>query len=143
MNLFNKLVVALVLLVPSAFLFSLSSYWIILSVASVGAGSDLTPDGSASEMPPFPLFLASWAVPLLWVMTTDSIKRTVARACWVFSIAGFQFPISAFAGTLRAYFYPSGLDWFGFFVAMFIGVPLGTVGLALALKVSPWESGEQ
>ena len=137
MNLFNKLVVALVLLVPSAFLFSLSSYSIALSVASVRAGSDLVT--FEAGMPPFPLFLASWAVPLLWVMVTESIERTVARACWVFSIAGFQLPISAFAFMLLAYFYPSRSDWFVFFVAMFIGVPLGTLGLALALKVSPWK----
>ena len=138
MNLFRKLMVALVLLVPSAFLFTLGSYWIISSATSAIAGSDLT---YRSDIPTFPLFLVSWAAPLLWVMVTDSIKRTVVRTCWVFSMAGFAIPAAGLVATLLAYFYTSSLGslWGAVFIQVMVGFPLGTIGLALALNMSPGE----
>ena len=87
------------------------------------------------------VFLASWAVLIYWAAgETDSVRRTVSRTCWAFSTATFLLPIVMIVWGVTTppdppdTFFPK---WLVLAVFSFLGVILGTVGLFLAVAVSP------
>ena len=137
-----RLVVAVPLGMPPAALFALESTTFAL------AGIDLD-----NHLVPFVpqlravFFLAIWAVLIYWaVWETDSIRRTISRSCWAFTVSSFLIPIASVTWGITSLpdpdqtIIPKSSTVLAVSVA---GVVLGSVGLLLAKVISPKAAPER
>ena len=146
-----RYVAAMPLLVPGAFLLTVELGVYVSNILAVIVPPD--PGDQSVDMLYlpyvfFPLVSVGWVVLVFWATATDSIRRTVARACCALCAGGFLFPI---VGIQLVFFQPPDPTdmlitqeaWLLGFIL--VGVPFGILmriaAILFATKGSPERSG--
>ena len=127
-----RFVVATLAAIPVAALFAVE----VLIVILAGLDEHSVPVNQVRVA----VFLAGWVVLGYWLAEATPVRRIFGRTCWAFSIAAFLLPIVMIVSGVTTppdppdTFFPKSLV---LAVISFFGVILGTVGLLLAVAVSP------
>ena len=133
-----RFVVAIPLAIPVAALFAFEI--LIVIFAGIDFDNQTVPLIQVQLAAGF-VFLGKLAALIYWAAgETASVRRTVSRTCWAFSIAAFLLPIALVILGITTPPDPRDIifsKWVFVVVYSFIGVILGAVGFALAMAVSP------
>ena len=143
-----RYVAAMPLLVPGAFLLTvdLGVYVTNILAVIVPLEPEAEPHPLAGPELFFSLVIVGWVVLVFWATATDSIRRTVARACCALCAGGFLFPI---VGIQLVFFQPPDPPdmiftqeiWLlGFII---VGVPFGVFMRIAAILFAPRGSPER
>ena len=143
-----RYVAAMPLLVPGAFLLTvdLGVYVGNILIVIVPLEPEAEPHPLAGTELFFSLVIVSWVVLVFWATATDSIRRTVSRACCALCAGGFLFPV---LGINMVFFQPPDPPdmiftqeiWLlGFII---VGVPFGVFMRIAAILFAPRGSPER
>ena len=143
-----RYVAAMPLLVPGAFLLTvdLGVYVGNILIVIVPLEPEAEPHPLAGPELFFSLVIVSWVVLVFWATATDSIRRTVSRACCALCAGGFLFPV---LGINMVFFQPPDPPdmiftqeiWLlGFII---VGVPFGVFMRIAAILFAPRGSPER
>ena len=140
-----RYVVAMPLLLPGAFLLVFAYLTVVTLMGFIVVGPDMTLAQIGRNGLSL-LAMVSWVVLVFWATATDSIRRTIARACWAFSTGGFLLPVGGFVSL--SYGPPDPPDHIitkgvVLLATLFIGVPIGLVMIAAAKLTAPEGSPER
>ena len=145
-----RYVAAMPLLVPGAFLLTvdLGVYVTNILAVIVPLEPEAEPHPLAGPELFFSLVIVGWVVLVFWATATDSIRRTVARACCALCAGGFLFPI---VGIQLVFFQPPDPPdmiftqeiWLMFFtiVGVSFGILMRIAAILFAPRGSPERSG--
>ena len=144
-----RYVAAMPLLVPGAFLLTADLVVYVTNILYV----IITPDPGDQIVDMlwsphvfFALVIVGWVVLVFWATATDSIRRTVARACCALCAGGFLFPI---VGIHEVFFQPTNptdtifTQEIVLFGCILVGVPFGILMRIAAILFAPKGSPER
>ena len=139
---------AMPLLVPGAFLLTVDLVGYIANILAVivPLEPEAGPHPLASPHVFFSLVIVGWVVLVFWATATDSIRRTVARACCALCAGGFLFPV---LGINMVFFQPPDPPDMIFtqeivlLGTIIVGVPFGILMRVAAILFAPRGSPER
>ena len=143
-----RYVAAMPLLLPGAFLLTIDLVVYVANILTVIV--PLEPEAGPHPLVRpyvfFPLVSVGWVVLVFWATATDSIRRTVARACCALCAGGFLFPI---VGIHEVFFQPTNptdtifTQEIVLLGCILVGVPFGILMRIAAILFAPKGSPER